>query len=528
MADNTTVADCSASQYCTKTGLPLDYQSPFVVYWNNKFPPLNPESLVTIRVYSEFDTKNWIYQVGGLSNTNGMTTLDPQADWYAKYTGTDAAGGMNQKIYFAVYLQGNDPPAVSDMLQLQLTATPAQYRDIQDKLHPSPTSSVVAATALSSSYQASASSAAPAASSASGSVSGTKETATASGASSIQATSTKDGASQSNSSSKQTSSSGHKTLSTEASNSLDVSATGGYPTSTSTIEPSSSSHGRKSLSTGAIVGIVLGSVAALLIILLVLVPLYRRRSRKKRALSKSAALAAASGGPSPGGDGAALAAAAAAGGGALAAGVLNEKNKSPSDTPLLTFTGRPNNSFTSHEEGSLSESHLSPNIGGAYQPLSLDSPRVLMNVPRSTRSSRDSTNIEPPARAVRKAALATDPILSTDDARQIGDIFRDALRKPPPVSEDGTSDSPGNRESMVLRDMDDDLEEEELDPGWRERVASERMQRELEQEASVIRSVAMKAHGSDYSSSRPETAQSAHSHPLQSPAEADSSNTQQH
>ncbi|KAJ2367437.1 hypothetical protein H4S01_002163 [Coemansia sp. RSA 2610] len=63
----------------------------------------------------------------------------------------------------------------------------------------------------------------------------------------------------------------------------------------------------------------------------------------------------------------------------------------------------------------------------------------------------------------------------------------------------------------MLMHLDDELEEDE-DPGWRERVASERMQRELEQEASVIRSVAMRAHGSDYSSSRPPTSQSDTSH----------------
>ncbi|KAJ2341437.1 hypothetical protein GGH92_005811, partial [Coemansia sp. RSA 2673] len=122
------------------------------------------------------------------------------------------------------------------------------------------------------------------------------------------------------------------------------------------------------------------------------------------------------------------------------------------------------------------------------------SPRILMSMPSSTRSAKD-------------------PILSTDDARQIGDIFRDALRKPPPpASEDGNaSDSPaGMRESMMLRELEDDQLEDDDDPGWRERVASERMQRELQQEASVIRSVAMRAHGSDYSSSsRPDTPRSA-------------------
>ncbi|KAJ2325239.1 hypothetical protein GGH92_010497, partial [Coemansia sp. RSA 2673] len=141
--------------------------------------------------------------------------------------------------------------------------------------------------------------------------------------------------------------------------------------------------------------------------------------------------------------------------------------KSPSDTPLL-LSGRPNNSsFASHEGSLIDSQQLSPM---AYQPLSLESPRVLMNMPRSTR--------------------VPDAILSSDDARQIGDIFRDALRKPPP-SED---------------ELDDQLEDDN-DPGWRERVASERMQRELREEASVIRSVAMRAHGSsDHSAiSRPDT-----------------------
>ncbi|KAJ2169186.1 hypothetical protein GGF45_005498, partial [Coemansia sp. RSA 551] len=139
--------------------------------------------------------------------------------------------------------------------------------------------------------------------------------------------------------------------------------------------------------------------------------------------------------------------------------------------------------------GSLVDSQLSPKTA-VYHPLSLESPRVMMNMPASTRSASAS-----------KPVASPDPILSSDDARQIGDIFRDALRKPPPVSEDGTSESPGQRDSILMH-MDDELEEEE-DPGWRERVAGERMQRELEQEASVIRSVAMRAHGSDYSSSRP-------------------------
>ncbi|KAJ1956387.1 hypothetical protein GGI12_005319 [Dipsacomyces acuminosporus] len=201
-------------------------------------------------------------------------------------------------------------------------------------------------------------------------------------------------------------------------------------------------------------------------------------------------------------------------------------NKSISDAPLLAYAGKSAGSFVSHE-GSLHEG------AGAYQPLSLDSPRVLMHVPRSTRSSRSNSMVQQdPASIVsgRRNLLIKeqeekdlkDPILSSVDAKQIGDIFRDALRKPPPVSEDGNaSDSPGHRESMmILSNEDDDLDEEELDPGWRERVASERMIRELEQEASVIRTVAKKAHGSDYSSSRPETSQSDHAHQLQSPLQS--------
>ncbi|KAJ2321637.1 hypothetical protein GGI00_006035, partial [Coemansia sp. RSA 2681] len=148
--------------------------------------------------------------------------------------------------------------------------------------------------------------------------------------------------------------------------------------------------------------------------------------------------------------------------------------KAASDTPLLLFGGRPNASFASHDD---SQMHA----------LSLESPRILVSMPPSTRSAKD-------------------PILSSDDARQIGDIFRDALRKPPPpASEDGAEELAGLRASMI-DDHGDQLEDDD-DPGWRERVASERMQRELQQEASVLRSVAMRAHGSDYaeSSSRPDT-----------------------
>ncbi|KAJ2840757.1 hypothetical protein FBU31_000152 [Coemansia sp. 'formosensis'] len=270
----------------------------------------------------------------------------------------------------------------------------------------------------------------------------------------------------------------------------------GISSSTETHSGSPRSDG---LSGGQITGIVLGSLAALLLlILLLLLPMYRRRQRRRRMETKSAALAAATpvtptsshadSGHAPDDESKPPGAAAAA---------LGEKPHTPrglekaaSDTPLLLFGGRPNNSSTSIGM----DSQMSPAMAH-MQPLSLESPRILMSMPSSTRSAKD-------------------PILSTDDARQIGDIFRDALRKPPPpASEDGNaSDSPaGMRESMLLRELEDDQLEDDDDPGWRERVASERMQRELQQEASVIRSVAMRAHGSsDYSSSsRPDTPRSA-------------------
>ncbi|KAJ2909080.1 hypothetical protein GGI21_002238 [Coemansia aciculifera] len=168
--------------------------------------------------------------------------------------------------------------------------------------------------------------------------------------------------------------------------------------------------------------------------------MHRRRQRRKRMEAKAAALPP----PSPAQHPAAAAAAEPS---------PRALEKSASDTPLLRYNN---------------------NDSGQMQALSLESPRILVNMPPSTRSNKDS-----------QAAA----ILSTDDARQIGDIFRDALRKPP-ASED---------------EMEDDQLEDDDDPGWRERVASERMQRELQQEASVLRSVAMRAHGSDYTLSRPDT-----------------------
>ncbi|KAJ2437947.1 hypothetical protein GGF42_008462, partial [Coemansia sp. RSA 2424] len=137
MADNssTVVADCSAQQYCTRPGQALNYENPFVVHWNNQLPPLNPESLVTIAVYSAYDVNKPVFQQTGVSNTNGQATLTPSASWFSRYTGDNAGGvGQNQAVYFAVYLQGNDVPTVASMLQLRLTATDAQYQAIQNIL----------------------------------------------------------------------------------------------------------------------------------------------------------------------------------------------------------------------------------------------------------------------------------------------------------------------------------------------------------------------------------------------------------
>ncbi|KAJ2834842.1 hypothetical protein GGI24_000207 [Coemansia furcata] len=478
MADNSTVvADCSAQQYCTRPGEALNYNQPFVVHWNNQLPPLNPASLVSIAVYSTYDVNKPIFQQTGVSNTNGQATLTPNATWFSRYTGDNPAIGENQQVYFAVYLQGNDVPAVASMLQLQLTATDAQYQVIQNILHPPPpppppsSSTTAMSTSSHSSSFPSSSSSSPS---------------TAQSSSSV------------------VSSSVHPSSTTQLSSTIDSSSVDHESGISSSTETHSGSGRSDGLSGGQITGIVLGSLAALvLLILLLLLPMYRRRQRRRRMETKSAALAAAtpvsptsshadSGHAADGDSGKPAGAAAAA-----AAAALGEKPHTPrglekaaSDTPLLLFGGRPNNSSTSIGV----DSQLSPAMAH-MQPLSLESPRILMSMPPSTRSAKD-------------------PILSTDDARQIGDIFRDALRKPPPpASEDGNaSDSPaGMRESMLLRELEDDQLEDDDDPGWRERVASERMQRELQQEASVIRSVAMRAHGSsDYSSSsRPDTPRSA-------------------
>ncbi|KAJ2829916.1 hypothetical protein IWW50_000584 [Coemansia erecta] len=461
------VSDCSALRYCTDKDQALEYGNQYVVQWNNAFPPLTPNVYVTISVYSDYDLTKPIYTKTGVPNTNGRYGLTPDPTWFSRYDGTDSDTGRDQQIYVAVYLQGNDPPAVGSMLPMKLTATPEQYADILNILHPP---STTATTASPSAVSESALRASPA----------TSASAEDSDSDLLSETMTMD----------------FKPSSS--------------PPSASSLESSESdaggdAHGRSGLSGGAIAGIVVGSVIGLLLLLLLLLlPIYRRRQRRTRMLARSLdahppppmSSASSTNSHPGGGSDAAVAAAAAAGavaGGAAANEKLRPDSMSPSDTPLL-LGGRPNNSFNSRE-GSLVDSQLSPKTA-VYHPLSLESPRVMMNMPASTRS----------ASALPAKPASPDPILSSDDARQIGDIFRDALRKPPPVSEDGTSESPGHRDSILMH-MDDELEGEE-DPGWRERVASERMQRELEQEASVIRTVAMRAHGSDYSSSRPGTSQS--------------------
>ncbi|KAJ2765343.1 hypothetical protein IWQ56_004136, partial [Coemansia nantahalensis] len=420
--------------------------------WNNQFSPLNLNSIATVQVYSAYDLNTPLYSTA-VANANGMATLTPDPSWFARYTGSDERTGENQQLYIAVFLQGNAPPSVDGMLTLQLTATPQQYAEIQSILHPSPTPQ--SSSLLPSS------------------------TSTLTSLASLSETSSQPTHAASDS--------------TQMESVMGPSGTAG------------SGDGHSRLSTGAIVGIAVGSAAGLvLLLLLLLLPMYRRRQRRKRVLAKAASMEGGGAGAGSDATAAALAAAAASGGVAAggAARVLAEKGRpgsaSPSDTPLL-MGERPHSGFVSRED-SLMDSQVSPRAAG-YQPLSLESPRVMVNMPASTRTDRAVA-------AATAAVAAPDPILTTDDARQIGDIFRNALRQPPPMSEDGTSD--GHRESMLLH-MDDELEEDE-DPGWRERVASERMHRELEQEASIIRSVAMRAHGSDYSSSRPNTAQSESSH----------------
>ncbi|KAJ2709990.1 hypothetical protein H4R19_003971 [Coemansia spiralis] len=462
MAALSTVANCAAQLYCTAPGQALQYGGQYVVQWNNQFAPLNVNSIVTVQVYSQYDLDRPLYSTA-VANINGMATLTPNPSWFSRYTSSNASGGENQTVYVAVFLQGNDTPSVGGMLPLQLMATPEQYAQIQGILHPSPT---------------------PSSSSLLPSPTETRATVTVT---THQPSAT---------------SQIHGGIESSSSGSADTHGGSG--------------HGR--LSTGAIVGIAVGSAAGLLLLLLLLLlPMYRRRQRRKRVLAKAASMGSGVGGsglepgsgsglhPGGGSDAspAAVAAAVLATGGVARA--LGEKERpssaSPSDTPLL-LGGRPNNSFTSRDD-SLIDSQVSPRTA-VYQPLSLESPRVMVNMPASTRTGRE----QQAGAAVAGVVAAPDPILTTDDARQIGDIFRNALRQPPPVSEDGASD--GRRESMLMH-MDDELEEDE-DPGWRERVASERMHRELEQEASIIRSVAMRAHGSDYSSSRPGTSQSDSSH----------------
>ncbi|KAJ1846239.1 hypothetical protein LPJ70_002142 [Coemansia sp. RSA 2708] len=425
------VSDCSAQRYCTANDQALAYGNQFVLQWNNQYPPLNAESMVTVSVYSAYDLTRPVFSQTGVSNVNGRIALTPDPTWFSRYSGSNDAAGRQQQIYFAVYLQGNDPPAASSMLPLQLTATPAQYAEILQVLHPSPSSSAPTAS--------------PASSAASSEPSAVSATATTSSLTTLRE----------------------------------------KPTASGSLEPTSSQSddlaaARSGLSGGAIAGIAVGSAAGLL-----LLPMRRRRQRRKRMLANPppplSTASSASSHPGGGSDAAVAATAAAA----LAAG---EKLRPASDTPLLLNS----HSFASRD-ASLADSQLSPKTA-VYQPLSLDAPRVLMSMP---------------AASTRSVPSQPDAILTSDAARQIGDVFRDALRRPPPVSEDGTADDP-HRDTMLMH-LDDELEEDE-DPGWRERVASERMQRELEQEASVIRSVAMRAHGSDYSSSRPPTSQSDTSH----------------
>ncbi|KAJ2372012.1 hypothetical protein IW150_004328, partial [Coemansia sp. RSA 2607] len=356
MATSTTVADCSAQRYCTQPGVSLGYSNQFVVHWNNQYPPLNPESLVTVSVYSAYDLSSPIYQQTGIDNTNGAVTLKPDASWFSRYTGNNDASGENQQIYFAAYLQGNDPPPVSDMLSLQMTATPQQYTEIQRILHPE----LFATTPTTSSSSSTLSS----------------------------STSTESSTTQPSSSS----------LSKTASASVSTATTTVTHTPTPTV---AEAHTRSGLSAGAIAGIaVAGAIGLLLLLFIVFFPIYRRRQRQRRMLSKSAEMAAASS-PSPDtpptGETAALA---ATGAGAAALAAANEKHprtSSPTDTPLLVG-GKPNNSFTSHD-GSLADSHMSPST--VYQPLSLESPRILMNMPSSTRSAsaiagRPDDHVPPP------------------------------------------------------------------------------------------------------------------------------------
>ncbi|KAJ1888157.1 hypothetical protein LPJ66_008716 [Kickxella alabastrina] len=508
---STTVADCSAQPYCTAPGQKLAYNNQFVVQWNNQLPPLTTESLVTVAVYSIYDPNTPIYQTTGVSNLNGQITLKPDASWFSRYTGNNDATGEDQAIFFAAYLQGNAPPPLSSMLRLQLTATPEQYREIQAVLNPVTTQSNISPEILPSSAPSTASTIAS-------SSTNSNINSSSSNNSIINISSSKEEESAftgtmvsdvDTSSAKDSMSTNVDPLTSTTTSMVTTSVTVSTQstlTSTPTEPADANAHGRHGLSGGAIAGIVIGSlIGLLLILLLLLLPLYRRRQRRQHLLAKSDEMSAAGTSTSMsafagnGRDSAATSPLALAAGAAGAAATLgfNEKRISPSDLPLL-LAGKPNNSFTSHDS-SLADQNANQASATAYQPLTLESPRILMNMPQSTRSRP----LEP------SPLRSPDPILSSDDARQIGDSFRDALRKPPSSEDD--SEEPRGRDSM-LQELDDELGEEE-DPGWRERVASARMHRELEQEASVIRSVAMRAHGSDYSQSRPATSQSEDSAP---------------
>ncbi|KAJ1951577.1 hypothetical protein EC988_004008 [Linderina pennispora] len=471
MANPTLVSDCSAVPYCTKTGTALGYNEPFTVYWNNKYSPLNTEQRVTISVFSIYDFTTPLY-TKDVSNQNGFATLTPDASWYSRYTGADNSVGEKQQVFFAVYLEGNDVPSSDSMLSLFITATDSQYTEIKSILAAASASAEAATMSRSSA----------------------KLSPSLSDFASATATDNKSDVDESImlASSSESLESALASLSSEESEMSSLLSDVAEPSSTSNATLPIDTHKKSGLSGGAIAGIAVGSVAGIALIALLLLLLLRRNRKSKAVLEKGSAGI----GPSPSGDSLAGAAAAGAAAGAAGLGIVTGAarrqdkgpNRSPSDTPLLTFAGKPNNSFNSRED-SLSEHQVSP---GVFQPINLDTPRIYANVPKSTRTNKDSG-----------------PILTADDALQLGNVFRDALRKPPPVSEDGNSNSHGHRESMMLaEDDDDELSEEEMDPGWRERVASERMQRELEQEASVIRTVALRAHGSDYSSSRPETSQS--------------------
>ncbi|KAJ2556598.1 hypothetical protein EV175_001902 [Coemansia sp. RSA 1933] len=416
-----TVSDCSSVQYCTEANQALNYGSQYILTWNNQMSPLNSQSLVTVSVYSIYDLTTPIFDETGISNTNGQISVQPDADWFSRYTGSDDSTGENQTVYFAVYLQGNDPPAVSSMLQLKLTATSEQYQQIKETLQAEASASSASLAALLSS---------------STSLSGSSSL-----SSSMAASDTSD-----------------VSLKTEV-------ISGVTQTETVTLSPGtdtvSESNGRSGLSDGAIAGIVVGSVVGLLLLLLLLLlPLYLRRRRSKRLLTKTGG--GASGDPSGGADTASASSERGRGSGedegvpAMAMPVparhTSAEKRQHLDTPLL-IGNRPNNSssFTSQDDGST------------YQPLSLESPRVLIHMPSSTRAAA-APGVNPEAG------------LSTDDARHIGESFRDAMRKAPQVS-----------------DEDDDVDE---DPGWRERVAKERMQRELDSADSVVQSVVVRTQGS--------------------------------